>query len=120
MVEREYSESSQPERLIRVSTDDIRRRKRTEEEELALERIAARQAAGDNSGIDYDDIPPSTEEQLASAMRYSEFRRLVPVNVRLDPKVVEWLKSKSEAYSLRINDILMNVMEAELAAGSRW
>ena len=37
----------------------------------------------------------------------------------LDPRVVEWLKSKSEAYPLRINDILMNVMEAELAAGSR-
>ncbi len=52
-------------------------------------------------------------------MRYSEFQRLVPVNVRLDPKIVEWLKSKSEAYPLRINDILMNVMEAELEAGSR-
>ncbi len=118
-MERELSESSQPERLVRMSADDIRRRKRTEEEELALERIAARQVAGDDSGIDYSDIPPSTEEQLANAIRFRDFQRLVPVNVRLDPRVVEWLKSKSEAYPLRINDILMNVMEAELAAGSR-
>ena len=102
-----------------MSADDIRRRKRTEEEELALERIAARQAAGDDSGIDYSDIPPSTEEQLASAIRFREFQRLIPVNVRLDPKVVAWLKSKSEAYPLHINDILMNVMEAELAGESR-
>ncbi len=118
-MEWELSESSQPEGLVRVSADDIRRRRRTEEEELALERIAARQAVGDDSGIDYSDIPPSTEDQLASAVRSREFQRLVPVNVRLDPKVVEWLKSKSEAYPLRINGILMNVMEAELAAGSR-
>jgi uncharacterized protein (DUF4415 family) len=34
-------------------------------------------------------IPPVTDEQLASIVR-----RKVPVSVRLDPQVLEWLKAK--------------------------
>jgi uncharacterized protein (DUF4415 family) len=40
----------------------------------------------------------------------------VAVSVRLDPQVLEWLKSKGEGHLTRINDILANLMEAESAA----
>jgi hypothetical protein len=33
--------------------------------------------------------------------------------VRLDPEVLEWLRSKGEGHLTRINDILTNLMEAE-------
>ena len=40
--------------------------------------------------------------------------RKVPVSVRLDPAALAWLKGKGEGHLTRINDILANVMEAEL------
>ena len=96
-----------------MSSEDIRKRKRTERERTALLRIADKQAAGDDSGIDCSDIPRLTGEQLAGMVRLRDFRRKVPVSVRLDPRVLEWLKSKGEGHLTRINDILMNLMEAE-------
>ena len=35
------------------------------------------------------------------------------MSVRLDPQVLEWLRSKGEGHLTRINDILTNLMEAE-------
>ena len=84
-----------------------------------MRRLAAKQKAGDYSGIDYSDIPQLTEEQLLRMVSLREFRRKVPVSVRLDPEVLEWLKSKGAGHLTRINDILLNLMEAERAAGSR-
>jgi uncharacterized protein (DUF4415 family) len=72
----------------------------------------------DDSGINYEEIPRLTEEQLAKMVRLREVRRKVPVSVRLDPRVVEWLKSKGEGHLTRINDILTNLMEAESKAQS--
>ncbi len=46
-------------------------------------------------------------------VRLREVRRKVPVSVRLDPQVLEWLRSKGEGHLTRINDILFNLMEAE-------
>jgi len=37
----------------------------------------------------------------------------VSVNVRLDARVLAWLKSKGAGHLRRINDILVNLMEAE-------
>ena len=45
-----------------------------------LSRIAKRQAAGDDSGIDYSDIPPLTNEQLTQFCR----TRKVLVAARVD------------------------------------
>jgi hypothetical protein len=42
-----------------------------------LLRIAARQAAGDDSDIDYSDIPPLTDEQLARMVPLRDLRRKV-------------------------------------------
>jgi len=101
-----------------VTSEDIRNRQWTKSEIEAVERIAARQAAGDDRGIDYSDIPQFTPEQLASMVRVRDVRRKVPVSVRLDPRVLEWLRSKGEGHITRINDILMNLMEAEHRAGT--
>jgi uncharacterized protein (DUF4415 family) len=71
-----------------------------------LSRIAKRQVAGDDSRLDYSDIPPLTEEQLA------QFRRTpkVLVAARLDRDIYDWLRKYGEGYSTRINHILRGVM----------
>src|SRR5581483_5231837 len=107
------SVSSRPVRLRSVTSEDIGNRKWTEKERAALRRLAASQAAGEDSDIDFSDIPPLTDEQLRNMVRLRDFRRKVPVSVRLDPRVLEWLKAKGEGHLTRINDILMNLMEAE-------
>ena len=96
-----------------MTSEDIRSRRWTKSELNAARRIAARQAAGDDSGINYEDIPQLTEQQLAKMVRLRDIRPKVPVSVRLDPRVLEWLKSKGEGHLTRINDILTNLMEAE-------
>ena len=100
-----------------VTSDDIRRWTKTELD--AARCIAARQAAGDDSGVNYEEIPRLTNEQLAKMVRLRDVRPKVPVSVRLDPRVLEWLKSKGEGHLTRINDILTNLMEAERRAESR-
>jgi uncharacterized protein (DUF4415 family) len=102
-----------------VTSEDIRSRRWTKSELNAARRIAARQAAGDDSGINYEDIPQLTEQQLAKMVRLREVRPKVPVSVRLDPRILEWLKSKGEGHLTRINDILTNLMEAEQKTQSR-
>lgn len=101
-----------------MTSEDIRNRKWTKEEIETVERIAAKQAAGDDSDIDYSDIPRLTPEQLAGMVRLRNVRRKVPVSVRLDPKVLDWLRSKGEGHLTRINDILTNLMEAERRSGT--
>ena len=112
------SESSQPVKLISMKSEDIKSRRWTKKEIEGVRRIAHSQAAGDDSRIDYSDMPPLTEEQLASMVQFRE-RRKVPVSVRLDPRVLKWLKSKGAGHLTRINDILLNVMEAESRAAGR-
>ena len=78
----------------------------TERQKAVVAKIAKRQAAGDDSEIDYSDIPPLTDEQL------SRFRRApkVLVAARLDRDVYDWLKKYGDGYSTRINGILRTVM----------
>lgn len=113
------SASSQHGKLKSMSSKDIKTRKRSEEEHQALVRIARQQAAGDDSTINFNDIPRLTSEQLANLTRFREVRPKVSVSVRLDPRVLEWLKSKGTGHLTRINDILTNLMEAERGRGSR-
>jgi len=76
--------------------------------------IARRQAAGAKSPVGPGNIPLLTGEQLAAMVRLRDVRRpKVAVSVRLDPRVLDWLKSKGEGHLTRINDILSNLMEAE-------
>jgi uncharacterized protein (DUF4415 family) len=64
-----------------------------------------------------EDIRRMAEEQLARMVRLRDVRRKVPVSVRLDAEVLEWLRGKGEGHLTRINDILANLMEAERRAG---
>lgn len=105
--------SSRPAGLKRMTSDDIKTRKWSEEERQTLQHHAAKQAAGDDSDINSEDIPHLTDEQLAQMVRLRDMRPKVPVSVRLEPRVLAWLKSKGEGHLTRINDILRNIMEAE-------
>ena len=109
---------SRREGRIKMTSDDIKNRKWTEAERRLVKRHAAKQAAGDDSDINYDDIPRLTDKQLAQMVRLRDTRPKVPVSVRLDLNVLAWLKSKGEGHLTRINDILMNLMEAERRAAS--
>jgi len=97
-----------------MRSEDIKNRKWTEKERQTLRRVAGRQAAADDSRIRFDEIPRLTDEQLAQMVRLRDARpRKVAVSVRLDAQVVTWLKSKGQGHLARINDILLNLMEAE-------
>ena len=71
------SASSQPERLKSVKSEDIGNRIWSENERQAMLRIAKRQAAGDDSRINFEDIPPLTDEQLAGMVRMPVILRLL-------------------------------------------
>jgi uncharacterized protein (DUF4415 family) len=100
-----------------VKAEDIFNRPLTKRERETLRRTAERQAAGDDSHIDYSDIPPLSDEQLAAMTRFRDVRdrmekkKMISLYVRGD--VLEWLKSKGPGHLTRINDILTSVMEAE-------
>jgi uncharacterized protein (DUF4415 family) len=96
-----------------MNSGDIKNRKWTDEELQSLRRLAAKQVAGDDSDIDFEDIPRLMDEELAQMVRLRDIRPKVPVSVRLEPRVLAWLKSKGEGHLTRINDILRNIMEAE-------
>jgi uncharacterized protein (DUF4415 family) len=100
------SASSGPAKLISVSAESIFNKPVSKRQKAVLARIAERQAAEKDSGIDYSDIPALTHVQLA------EFRRRpkVLVATRLDRDVYDWLQQFGKGYSTRINSILRAVM----------
>ena len=102
-----------------MRSEDIVNRRWTEKERETLRRAAQKQAAGDDSGINFEDIPRLTSKQLANMVRLRDVRRKVAVSVRVDPRVLEWLKSKGPGHLTRINDILTNLMEAEQRTEAR-
>jgi uncharacterized protein (DUF4415 family) len=100
-----------------MKSEDIRNRKWTDSEIAAVRRASAAQAAGEEPRAEeYQDIPELTPAQLDQMVRLRGARRKVPVSVRLDPQVLDWLRSKGEGHLTRINDILTNLMEAERRA----
>jgi uncharacterized protein (DUF4415 family) len=102
-----------------MTSEDIKKRQWTESEIQALRRASEAQAAGlDLPEAEYEDIPRLTAEQLAGMVRLRDVRRKVPVSVRLDAEVLEWLRGKGEGHLTRINDILLNLMEAERRSGT--
>lgn len=97
-----------------MRSEDIGSRRWTEKERQALRRAARRQVAEDDSRINLEDIPRLTDAQLANMVRLRDTRPpKVAVSVRLDARVLTWLRSKGQGHLTRINDILTNLMEAE-------
>ena len=60
--------------LTKMTSDDIKNRKWTERERRLVKRHATKQSAGDDSDINYDDIPQLTDEQLAQMVRLRDIR----------------------------------------------
>ncbi len=102
-----------------MRSEDIKNRQWDEKERRALRRAARLQTAGDDSRIDFEDMPRLTEDQLARMVRLRDVPRKVAVSVRLDPRVLSWLKSKGQGHLTRINDILTNLMEVERTMAPR-
>lgn len=115
VMEKKSSASSRPAGLKSMKSEDIKRRNWTKREVEAVQRVAALQASGDDSGINFEDIPRLSKAQLDNMVRLRD-RKKIAVSVRLDPQVLAWLKSKGSGHLTRINDILTNLMEAELRA----
>jgi len=105
MAKKSYASSRRGKR-ISVSAESIFSRPLNKRQRTVLSRIAKRQVAGDDSALDYSDIPPLTDKQLA------QFRRSpkVLVAARLDRDIYDWLRKYGEGYSTRINHILRAVM----------
>jgi uncharacterized protein (DUF4415 family) len=93
-----------------VNAEDLKNYKPPAHEIERLRRIK-------DSEIDYSDIPPLSEEQLASMVRFRDRQPKTLISVRLEPRVLDWLKSKGKGHLTLINDILTNVMEAERRTG---
>ena len=82
-------------------------------------RIAKKRGATKKRKIDYSDIPPLSDEQLASMRRIGrpplgdEPRQLIAI--RLDPKVLRWLRAvaakRQVPYQSLINDMLASEMK---------
>lgn len=89
-----------------MSAESIFSKPLDKRQKAVLARIAKRQAAGDDSGIDYSDVPALTDAQLAQFHRAPK----VLVAARLDRDIYDWLKQYGAGYSTRINDILRTVM----------
>ena len=77
------------------------------------------QASSDESSLDLSEILRLTEKQLSALVKLRDAKRKVAVSVRLDPQVLSWLRAKGDEHLTRINDILVNLMEAERRIGSR-
>jgi uncharacterized protein (DUF4415 family) len=45
--------------------------------------------------------------------RLRDRHKKIPVSLRLDQQVLAWLRAKGPGHLTRINDILVNLMEAE-------
>lgn len=103
---KKLSVSSRRGKRISVSAESIFSKPLNKRQKVTLAQIAKRQTAGDDSHIDYSDIPALSDAQLA------RFRRApkVLVAARLDREVYDWLKQYGEGYSTRINNILRAVM----------
>ena len=102
------SVSSRPAKRTNASAKSTAKKALNKRQIAVLTRIAQRQAAGDDSAVNYQDVPALSDEQLAKAFRPRD-KQLI--SVRLDRDVLEWLKGYGEGYSSRLNAILRTVME---------
>lgn len=92
-----------------MSAESIWSKPLTKRQKAVLDGVAKRQARGTDAHIDYSDIPPLTEKQLAQFKRAP--KKLVAV--RLDADVFEWIRKFGAGYSTRINHVLRAVMSQQ-------
>ena len=76
------SASSRPVRLKSMRSEDIKNRQWTERERQALRSIARRQAAGDESRINFEDVPAEVVEEARKAILEDASMKRVPESKR--------------------------------------
>ena len=103
---KKQSVSSQPAKPIRVSAESIWSKPLSKRRQAVVDRVAKKQARGDDADIDYSDIPALTDKQLTQFKRAP--KKLVAV--RLDADVFAWIRQFGAGYSTRINNVLREVM----------
>ena len=94
---------------IRVSAESIWSKPLTKRQKAVLDEMAKSQSRRGEAHIDYSDIPPLSEKQLAPFKRAP--KKLVAV--RLDADVFEWIRQFGAGYSTRINSVLRVVMSQQ-------
>ena len=91
---------------MRKSAESIWSNPISKKQKAILGRIAKRQKAGDDSDINYSDIPALTAEQLAEFYRPKK----IAITVRLDADLVAWMKAGGPGYQTRVNTYLRGMM----------
>ncbi|MGB2633237.1 MAG: BrnA antitoxin family protein [Candidatus Acidiferrum sp.] len=77
----------------------------------SVRRELAALSARSEKDIDFSDLPATTREDWASAVRGKFYRPVKKqLTVRIDADVVEWLKSRGSGYQSRLNAILRGAM----------
>lgn len=71
----------------------------------------ARLKAMSDDEIDYSDIPPLSDEQIA---KFKPIKQ--QVTIRLDSDVLAWLKKDGKGYQTRANELLRKLMLEDLYA----
>ena len=89
-----------------MSTESIWSKPLSNRRQAVVDRVAKKQARGDDADIDYSDIPALTDKQLTQFKRAP--KKLVAV--RLDADVFAWIRQFGAGYSTRINNVLREVM----------
>jgi uncharacterized protein (DUF4415 family) len=76
-----------------------------------VRRELAALSARSERDIDFSDLPPTTREDWAGAIRGKFYRPVKQqLTVRIDADVLEWLKSQGKGYQRRLNAILRAAM----------
>jgi uncharacterized protein (DUF4415 family) len=71
----------------------------------------------DEMPIDYSDIPELDDDFFRRAILARDLRKK-QLTIRLDPDVLEWVKSHGKGYQTRINRILRMAMESQVPVPS--
>jgi uncharacterized protein (DUF4415 family) len=67
--------------------------------------------------IDTSDIPEVTDWSKAVAGKFYRPRK-EPITIRLDADIVAWLRAEGPGYQTRINSLLRNAMNPDMASPS--
>ena len=107
---KKLSESSQPEKLVRMSRNDILKHSKDPKTIARLKRLAEMP----ESQINFSDIPEATPEHLMRMRPVSEMWKVrkKQLTLRVDADVLAWFQASGEGYLTRMNDALRKTMLA--------
>ncbi len=101
-------------KMVRHTRDSLP--KRSEADEARLTDLFSRP----ESEIDLSDIPESSAEELARAIRGGVYRPAkAQITAKIDRDVLAWLKTEGRGYQTRMNAILRRAMLQSLRDGKR-